>query len=155
MKRLLILILFVTFLSAKNSLTLIGGVNMGHIQFNEDMTDVFDSEHKAGLNIGIEKTFHPNSFNSFKLGGAFIQRGYEYEFIVYDSGDGDVIELHSSGPITFNYISGYALYNLNWGIAKLDKYFPMFIGLELGLPTGGESKGKSYDNETEEYSNYS
>ena len=155
MKKLIIAISFITLIQAQSqtisnrskigsTVTLVGGVNMSNVEFNQDMSDNFDLNYKLGLNIGLEKTFHFKSLNSLKVGGAFIQRGFDSVFTVWDQGIvGGIIEFSTSYEATFEYICTYALYDLNWGVPKLDKYLPIFVGLELGVPMGGKAKSSN------------
>ena len=126
MKRLLVSVLFFTFLSAE--ISLLGGVNFGNIQYNSD--NEMNLESRTGANVGMEiditqklttDWWHPKAI---KVGGAFIQRGTNRD----------------SGFDVYNYVTAHSLYYLNWGSIgslNLDKNFPIYIGLQLGACIGG------------------
>ena len=56
MKKSLTILLLVTGLFAQNTITIVGGLNMGNVKYNDsDVQDYYDISNKVGLSSGIEK----------------------------------------------------------------------------------------------------
>ena len=123
MKKSLIIMLLVTGLSAQGGFTIVGGLNMGSTKFNDsDIADEIDLFLKLGLSVGAE-----TMVGSFKVGGAFVQRGSKLEIDLFDE--------KLEGSDTYNYLTGYGLYpySINEGLA-------VFGGFQLGTFIGGKSE---------------
>ena len=145
MKKLLLTSIFVTgilatSLFAQRGFTLVGGLNLGSIKYNNDNVDNdVDISTKTGLILGVESTGGP-----LNMGVAYIQRGAKFkaEFL-YD--DIRIIE-------TYNYLSGYVIIPIS-----IQKVLSVFGGGQIGICLGGtsemESGGESmtYDLEGEDF----
>ena len=91
-----------------------------NIQYNNNSDNEINLESKVGANVGMEIAIPTSAdwwnFNTFKVGGAFVQRGTNRD----------------SGFDLYNYVTGHALYYIHWGSStgslNLDKNFPIYIG---------------------------
>ena len=123
MRKSLITSLLVTGLFAQGGFTIVGGLNMGSIKYNDsDIADEVDISMKMGFSVGAETMAGP-----LKVGGAFVQRGANVEVDVY----GAKLE----GSDTYNYISGYGLYPFS-----IQEGLVAFAGLQLGKCIGGKTE---------------
>ena len=130
MKKSLTILLLVTGLFAQGGITIVGGLNMGSIKYNDsDLADLIDISMKMGLSVGAETMAGP-----LKVGGAFVQRGTKSS--IETSG------VKVEGSNTYNYLSGYALYPY-----AIQEGLSAFGGLQTGffLSGSGEVEGESYD----------
>ena len=110
-----------TGLFAQGGLTIVGGLNMGRIKYNDsDVADEVDVSMKMGFSIGAETMAGP-----LKIGGGFVQRGANVEVVLY----GEKFE----GSDTFNYLSGYGLYPFS-----IQEGLSAFGGFQLGKCIGGK-----------------
>jgi len=135
MKKSLTILLLVTGLFAQGGITIVGGLNMGSIKYNDsDLADLIDISMKMGLSVGAETMAGP-----LKVGGAFVQRGTNSSIEIL----GEKIE----GSNTYNYLSGYALYPY-----AIQEGLSAFGGLQAGfyLSGSGEVEGESYDLESDD-----
>jgi len=126
MKKHLLILLFSfvvlsTSLLAQIELTIVGGINISKVKYNDNAVDndVVIS-NKPGFIIGIETIAGP-----FNIGGNYIQRGVNYEFT--DEYLGELTQKDN-----FNYLSGYLLYPVS-----IQKKFALFGGCQLGKALGG------------------
>ncbi len=128
MKKLFIITLFVTLalainLSAQIDLTLVGGLNLSTVKYNDNNADNYvDISMRTGFILGVETVGGP-----FVIGGEFVQRGANVKSKVYDS----------EGSDTYNYLSGYLLYPVS-----IQKQLSVFGGCQLGKFIGGTSEIK-------------
>ena len=146
MKKLFIISLFIFLVLAANlfaqiDLTLVGGLNLSTVKFNDNNADNdIDLPMKSGFILGIETKGGP-----FIIGGSFIQRGM---IMKGDDEYGGNITLTQ----TYNYLSGYLLYPIS-----IQKQLSVFGGCQLGKFIGGTAERKwdgdsdSIDLETEKY----
>ena len=127
MKKSLTILLLVTGLFAQGGLTIVGGLNMGSIKYNDsDVADEVDVSMKTGFSFGVEKMV-----GSLIVGGGFVQRGANVE--IDFGGLGKV-----KGSDTYNYLSVYGLY----------PFGSVFGGFQLGKSIGGKTE-VSLDGESE------
>ena len=128
MKKLFIITLFVTLalainLSAQIDLTLVGGLNLSTVKYNDNNADNYvDISMRSGFILGVETVGGP-----FVIGGEFVQRGANVKSKVYDS----------EGSDTYNYLSGYLLYPVS-----IQEQLSVFGGCQLGKFIGGTSEIK-------------
>jgi len=128
LKKLLVTLLFVTGiftigLFAKINFTVVGGLNRGFIEYNDDYrNDANRIAMKTGVTLGIETTIE-----HFIIGAAFIQQGTSYKAGALDH----------IGSYTFNYLSGYIL-----GKLKYQKVLSGFSGFQLGKGLNGTQEGE-------------
>jgi len=137
MKKQLLILLFITVVLTTNllaqiELTIVGGVNLATIKYNDNSVDNnVDISMKSGLIIGLETVGGP-----FIVGGAFTQRGANFKTEFY----GNEFE----GSDTYNYITGYILYPV-----AVQNVLSLFGGCQLGKSIGGTAKYEDdYDSET-------
>jgi len=126
-----------TGLFAQGGLTIVGGLNMGSIKYNDsDMADEFDVSMKMGFSIGAETMAGP-----LKVGGGFVQRGANVEVVFINSITqyGEKFEVSE----TINYLSGYGLYPFS-----IQEGLSAFGGFQLGKCIGGKAEF-SIDGESE------
>ena len=112
--------MLVTGLFAQGGITIVGGLNMGSVEYNDsDLADAVDISMKPGLSMSAETMVGP-----LKVGGGFVQRGanIEADFL------GETLE----GSDTFNYLSGYGLYPYS-----IQEGLSAFGGFQLGKCIGG------------------
>ena len=130
MKKSLTILLLVTGLFAQGGITIVGGLNMGNIKYNDsDVADLIDISIKMGLSVGAENMVGP-----LKVGGAFVQRGTKSSI--------EISGVKVEGSNTYNYLSGYALYPY-----AIQEGLSAFGGLQTGFFLSGswEIEGESYD----------
>ena len=131
MKKSLTTLLLVTGLFAQGGITIVGGLNMGSLEYNDsDLADAVDISMKPGLSMSAETMVGP-----LKVGGGFVQRGanIEADFL------GETLE----GSDTFNYLSGYGLYPYT-----IQEGLSAFGGFQLGKCIGGKTE-ISFDGNSE------
>ena len=136
MKKSLTILLLVTGLFAQSGITIVGGLNMGSIKYNNsDLADLIDISMKMGLSVGAETMAGP-----LKVGGAFVQRGTKSSM--------EIQGVKVEGSNTYNYLSGYALYpyTIQEGISA-------FGGLQTGFFLSGSSEveDESIDLESDDF----
>ena len=126
MKKYLFILLFITTVQTANllaqmELTIVGGVNLATVKYNDNAVDNnIDISTKSGFILGIETVGGP-----FIIGGNFIQRGTNYT--VNDEDYGEITQKDN-----FNYLSGYLLYPIS-----IQKKLSIFGGCQLGKGIGG------------------
>jgi len=131
MKKSLTILLLITGLFAQGGFTIVGGLNMGSIKYNDsDVADEVDVSMKMGFSIGAETMAGP-----LKVGGGFVQRGANVEVDLL----GETLE----GSDTYNYLSGYGLYPFS-----IQEGLSAFGGLQFGKCIGGETEA-SFAGESE------
>ena len=107
----------------QNKLTLIGGLNLGTIEYNNSqLNDLADIQYRAGANLAVEITQ-----GKMKLGAAFIQRGGDLSL------DMDGITL--SGYDVINYIAIYGLLPV-----VSQQGFTASAGFQAGKMISGKTK---------------
>ena len=112
-----------TGLFAYRGFTIVGGLNMGSIKYNDsDVADEVDVSMNMGFSIGAETMAGP-----LKVGGGFVQRGANVEFDLL----GETLE----GSDIFNYLSGYGLYPF-----AIQEGLSAFGGFQLGKCIGGKTE---------------
>jgi len=127
MKKYLLIILLISLiltinLLAQVELTIVGGVNLASVKYNDNTIDnYYDILLKPGLIAGVEAIGGP-----FIIGGSFIQRGAETKSM----NDEDDFE----GSDTYNYVSGYLLYPV-----KVQKVLSIFGGCQIGKLISGSA----------------
>jgi hypothetical protein len=130
MKRWIIPLLLVTSIAAQTNYTLVGGINIATIEYNDDeVGDLVDISSKYGFILGVETMTGP-----VLLGIAAVQRGAQAEM--------DFMGQTISGYDIYNYISVYGAYPFT-----LQEGFTFMAGLQVGQPLGGNSE---MNNESEE-----
>ena len=108
---------------AKINFTVVGGLNRGIIEYNDDYkNDTNRIAMKTGVTLGTETTI-----GHFIIGGAFIQRGTSYKAGALDH----------IGSYTFNYLSGYILGKLTY-----QEVLSGFGGFQLGKGLNGTQEGE-------------
>ena len=140
MKKSLTILLLVTGLFAQGGITIVGGLNMGSIKYNDsDLADLIDISMKMGLSVGAETMAGP-----LKVGGAFVQRGTNSSIGILWAAYSEKIE----GSNTYNYLSGYALYPY-----AIQEGISAFGGLQTGFFLSGSSEveDESIDLESDDF----
>ena len=123
MKKFIIPFILITGLSAQMGITVVAGLNLSTIKYNEsDLEDLFDITSQIGLAIGAEKMLGP-----VNVGAAFVQRGTKTSFDFF----GETIEVTQ----TFNYLALHGLYPYS----VMDE-LSVFGGLQLGIGLGGTAE---------------
>lgn len=133
MKKFIIPFILITGLSAQMGITVIGGLNLSTIAYNEsDMEDLFDITSQMGLAIGAEKMLGP-----VNVGAAFVQRGTKMSF--------DFFGTSFESTQTVNYLALHGLYPYS-----VMEALSVFGGLQLGIGLGGtvEFEGETEDIES-------
>ncbi len=130
MKKFIFLLALITGLSAQTGMTVMGGMNLSAIKYNDsDLADAVDVSSSIGLCVGAEKIIGP-----MILGGAFVQRGSKLEAF------GDKVTM------TFNYLSAYGLYHY-----PIQETLSIIGGLQFGSSLGGKFQNEeSEDIESDE-----
>ena len=130
MKKFIIPFILITGLSAQMGITVVAGLNLSTIKFNEsEFEDLFDITSQIGLAIGAEKMLGP-----VNVGAAFVQRGAKTSVDFF----GETFE----GTRTDNYLALHGLYPYS----VMDA-LSVFGGLQLGIGLGGTSE---FDDESED-----
>lgn len=131
MKKLLVTLLFVTVvvatsLFAQIELTLVGGLNLGTVKYNDNTVDNdYDISTNPGLILGVETIGGP-----LIIGGVYIQRGASFKGNIEYLGTYTVTN-------TYNYLSGYLFYPI-----PIHEQLSVFGGCQLGTSLGGTSELK-------------
>ena len=123
MKKSLTILLLVTGLFAQGGFTIVSGLNMGSIKYNDsDVADEVDVSMRMGFSIGAETMAGP-----LKVGAGFVQRGANVEF--------DLLGEKLEGSDTYNYLSGYGLYPFS-----IQEGLSAFGGFQAGKCIGGKTE---------------
>ncbi len=135
MKKLFFLLLliagvFAASLFAQVELTIVGGLNLSTVKYNDNTVDNYvDISMKSGMILGVEAVSGP-----LIIGGSFIQRGANFKASQFDF----------EGSDTYNYLSVYLLYPVS-----IQKQISIFGGCQLGKGLNGTAKSEYYgDSET-------
>jgi len=119
-----VVVVFAVNLSAQTDVTLVGGLNLSTVKYNDNNADNYvDISMRSGFILGVETVGGP-----FIVGAAFIQRGANVKSKVYDF----------EGSDTYNYLSGYLLYPIS-----IQKQLSVYGGCQLGKLIGGTAKFES------------
>lgn len=115
-------LLFYT-VSAQNEITVVGGINLSTISYNDsEINDMVDISFKPGIYFGAEKLL-----GNIRVGAGFSQRGASLEF--------DFLGENYSGTDTYNYFDLHGLYTFN---ATLE--VDALLGLGIGYGLGGKTE---------------